>query len=60
MQFNKNTRSGNKSVIGLVIKLTFGLIVISGLVFFVNTIDFPAPQKEIEKFIPNENFKIVK
>ena len=25
-----------------------------------NKIDFPAPKKEIEKIIPNENFKIVK
>ena len=28
--------------------------------FFLSTIDFPAPKKEIEKIIPNENFKIVK
>ena len=26
----------------------------------LNKIDFPAPKKEIEKVIPNENFKIVK
>jgi hypothetical protein len=37
-----------------------GLIVILGLVFFINKVDFPAPKKEIEKTIPNENFKIVK
>ena len=30
------------------------------LVFLINKIDFPAPKKEIEKIIPNENFKIVK
>ena len=30
------------------------------LVFLLNKIDFPAPKKEIEKIIPNENFKIVK
>jgi hypothetical protein len=35
-------------------------VVILGLVFFVNQVDFPAPKKEIEKTIPNENFKIVK
>ena len=35
-------------------------IVILGLVFFINKVDFPAPKKEIEKIIPNENFKIVK
>ena len=29
-------------------------------IFKLNSIDFPAPKKEIEKIIPNENFKIVK
>ena len=42
------------------IKSILGLVVILGLVFFLNTIDFPSPKKEIEKIIPNENFKIVK
>ena len=60
MQFNKNTSSGKLNVVGLVIKFVIGLVAILGLVFFVNTIDFPAPKKEIEKIIPNENFKIVK
>jgi hypothetical protein len=60
MQFNKNTSSGKINIIGLIIKSILGLIVILGLVFFVNTIDFPTPKKEIEKNIPNENFKIVK
>ena len=60
MQFNKNTSSGKASMIGLIIKSIIGLIVILGLVFFINQVDFPAPKKEIEKTIPNENFKIVK
>ena len=60
MQFTKNTSSGKASIIGMIIKSTLGLIIILGIVFFVNTIDFPAPKKEIEKIIPNENFKIVK
>ena len=47
-------------IIAIVIKLTLGLIVVLGIVFFVNSLDFPAPKKEIEKIIPNENFKIVK
>jgi hypothetical protein len=37
-----------------------GLIIILGLAHFLNKIDFPAPKKEIEKIISNENFKIVK
>ena len=60
MQFIKNTSSGKASIVGLVIKSLIGLGVVLGIVFFLNTIDFPAPKKEIEKIIPNENFKIVK
>ncbi len=60
MQFIKNTSSGKASIIGLVIKSIIGLGVILGIIFFLSTIDFPSPKKEIEKIIPNENFKIVK
>jgi hypothetical protein len=60
MQFNKNTSSAKTNIIGLVVKSILGLVLILGIVFFLNTIDFPAPKKEIEKIIPNENFKIVK
>ena len=60
MQFNKNTSLDKTSIIGLIIKSIIGLVVILGLVFLINKIDFPAPKWEIEKIIPNENFKIVK
>ena len=60
MQFNKNTSSGKKSIIGLVVKSIFVLVVVLGIVLIINSIDFPAPKKQIEKIIPNENFKIVK
>ena len=60
MQFNKNTSSGETNIMSLAIKSILGLVVILGLIFFINKIDFPAPKKEIEKIIPNENFKIVK
>mgnify|MGYP001214181275 FL=1 len=60
MQFTKNTSSGKASIMGIVIKITLGLIVVLGVVFLINSLDFPAPKKEIEKIIPNENFKIVK
>ena len=59
MYFSKKTSSSN-NIIGIVIKLALVLVVILGIVFFLNKIDFPAPKKEIEKIIPNENFKIVK
>ena len=60
MQFNKNTSSGKTNIIGLIIKSIIGIMVILGLVFLINKIDFPAPKKEIKKIISNENFKIVK
>ena len=60
MQFKKNTSSGKNNLIAIAVKLSLGLIFVLGLVLFLNTIDFPAPKKEIEKVIPNENFKIVK
>ena len=60
MQFDKNTSSPKKSAIVLVVKSIFGLAVILGIVLILNSIDFPSPKKEIEKIIPNENFKIVK
>ena len=60
MQFDKNTRSGKANIIVLLLKFTLGLFVVMGLIFFINKIDFPAPKKEIEKVISNENFKIVK
>ena len=59
MQFIKKT-SSRTNILGLIVKLTLILVVILGIVFFLNKIDFPAPKKEIEKIIPNENFKIVK
>tara|TARA_B100000902_G_scaffold243957_1_gene230977 strand:+ start:20 stop:199 length:180 start_codon:yes stop_codon:yes gene_type:complete len=59
MQFIKKT-SSRTYIIRLVTKLVLVLFVVIGIVFLLNKIDFPAPIKEIEKIIPNENFKIVK
>tara|TARA_B100001057_G_scaffold423074_1_gene444996 strand:+ start:271 stop:450 length:180 start_codon:yes stop_codon:yes gene_type:complete len=59
MQFIKKT-SSRPSILALVVKLTLILVFILGVVFILNRIDFPAPTKEIQKIISNENFKIVK
>ena len=59
MQFIKKT-SSRISIISIVLKLLLAFVVILGIVYLLNKIDFPAPLKEIEKIIPNENFKIVK
>ncbi len=58
MQFIKNTSSGTTK--SILIKSIIGLVVILSVVFFLSRIDFPAPNKEIQKIIPNENFKIIK
>ena len=52
MQFIKKT-SSRTSIIGLTIKFALVLVVILGVIFLLNKIDFPAPIKEIEKIISN-------
>ena len=59
MQFTRNTSSGKRAIL-LIIKLGLVVVLFFGAVFLLSKIDFPAPKKEIEKIIPNENFKIVK
>ena len=59
MKFIKKT-SMRTNILGLIVKLTLFFFIILGVVFLLNKIDFPAPKKEIEKIIPNENFKIIK
>ena len=59
MQFTRNTSPGKKAIL-LIIKLGLVVVLFFGTVFLLSKIDFPAPKKEIEKIIPNENFKIVK
>ncbi len=60
MLFIKKTRSSRNNFLGLAIKLVLLVFLFLGIVFLLNKIEFPAPTKEIEKIIPNENFKIVK
>ncbi len=59
MQFIKKT-SSSRNIINLIVKIILGLFLVIVIVFLLNKIDFPIPKKEIEKIIPNENFKIVK
>ena len=59
MQFIKKT-SSSKSIIGIITKIALVSITILLVIFLLNKINFPAPKKEIEKIITNENFKIVK
>ena len=58
MQFSKNTSTGNSK--GFLIKTAIILIIFIGVVIMLGKVDFPSPNKEIEKIIPNEKLKIVK
>ena len=61
MQFTKKTSSGKLSAIGkFSIKVILVILVIFIGVILISKIDFPAPNKKIEKIIPNENFKSIK
>jgi|TARA_B110000914_G_C15493092_1_gene461703 hypothetical protein len=61
MHFQKKTSIGRSSnlVIGL-IKILLIFILVFICILFVDKIDFPSPNKKIEKIIPNENLKIIK
>jgi hypothetical protein len=58
MQFSKNTSTGVSK--GFLVKMILVLIIIISTVVLLGKIDFPSPNKEIEKIIPNEKLKIVK
>ena len=58
MQFSKNTSTGISKI--FIAKMTLVLVIISVAIILLGKIDFPSPNKEIEKNIPNEKLKIVK
>ena len=58
MELSKNTSSGKAR--GLLIKAVLILVIVIGVIVMLGKIDFPSPDKKIEKFIPNEKLKIVK
>jgi len=61
MEFQrKNNNSITGRLKGPLVKIIFILIILIGFIYALGSIDFPAPNKKIEKIIPNENFKIVK
>ena len=61
MQFTKKTSSGKLTAITkFLTKIFLVVFVIFLLTILISKIDFPAPNKKIEKVIPNENFKTIK
>ena len=61
MQFQRKTSIGKlNGVIKILIKVCLVLLLVFISIIFVDKIDFPSPNKKIEKIIPNEDLKIVK
>tara|TARA_B110000444_G_scaffold119999_1_gene112783 strand:+ start:766 stop:951 length:186 start_codon:yes stop_codon:yes gene_type:complete len=61
MQFNKITSTSSKKFsLMTFVKVILILSIIYLLVSMMNKIDFPSPNKSIEKIIPNEKIRIVK
>ena len=61
MQFQKNTSISKSNVlIKIIIKVFLVFLLFFIVVILFDKIDFPSPNKAIEKIIPNENLKIVK
>tara|TARA_B110000967_G_scaffold151298_1_gene155358 strand:+ start:34 stop:210 length:177 start_codon:yes stop_codon:yes gene_type:complete len=58
MQLSNNTSTlKGKSFL---IKAVLIIVIITSAIIMLNKIDFPSPNKEIEKIIPNAKLKIVK
>ena len=61
MQFHKKTSGGKYSfIIRLLVKAALLFLLVFVAIVLIDKIDFPSPNKKIEKIIPNENLKIVK
>ena len=61
MHFYKKTSIGkSNNYIKLVIKLILVFLFFFALLIMLDQINFPTPNKKIEKLIPNESFKVIK
>jgi len=61
MYFQKKQAIGKSNIlIKLIIKIVLVLFLFFIILLLVDQINFPSPNKKIEKIIPNENLKIIK
>ena len=61
MHFYKKTSIGkSNNYIKLLIKIILVFILFFVILMMLDQINFPAPNKKIEKLVPNENFKVIK
>ena len=60
MQFTKNTSKDKFLSFRMISKIIVVILIILFGLILVNQINLPAPLKQIEKILPNENFKTIK
>ena len=60
MQFTKKTSRDRIFSIWTIIKIIIAIFIIVFGFMLINQINLPAPTKQIEKILPNENFKTIK
>ena len=61
MQFQRNTSASKSRIFTkIIIKVTLLFMLFFIAIVLFDKIDFPSPNKPIEKIISNENLKIVK
>ena len=61
MQFQRNSRAGTKNnIIRILLKVAIVFVLLFLGIILVDKIEFPYPNKNIEKEIPNEKIKIIK
>ena len=61
MYFQKKQAIGkSKYLIKLIIKIALVFFLFFIILLLVDQINFPSPNKKIEKIIPNENLKVIK
>ena len=61
MQFQRKSNIGKSNfLIKLLIKIALIAFLFFTILIFVDQLNFPSPNKKIQKIIPNENLKIIK
>ncbi len=61
MHFYKKTSIGkSNNYIKLAVKIFLVFLLFFALLIILDQINFPAPNKNIEKILPNETFKVIK
>ena len=60
MQFTKNTSKDRIFSFGTISKIIIAVLIIVFGFILINQINLPAPAKQIEKILSNENFKTIK